>query len=178
RAFQNLMHAGIAEETFDRVFADIAITAVQLQCFVAHLKADIGGEAFRHRAVHGFFRVAGVDAGSSHAYHLPSGNQVGEHVGELELQRLKGGDRLAELLALVHVFLCKGQCRLRSPYRTGGDIDAPAVETLHRNLEAFALGAEAVLHRYAHILKDRKSTRLNSSHVKTSYAVFCLKKNT
>src|SRR5690606_39430330 len=25
---------------------------------------------------------------------------------------------------------------------------------------------------------DRKSTRLNSSHVTTSYAVFCLKKNT
>src|SRR5690606_41249939 len=27
-------------------------------------------------------------------------------------------------------------------------------------------------------LQDRKSTRLNSSHVKTSYAVFCLKKKT
>src|SRR5690625_6329752 len=27
-------------------------------------------------------------------------------------------------------------------------------------------------------LKDRKSTRLNSSHVATSYAVFCLKKKT
>src|SRR5690606_4491134 len=26
------------------------------------------------------------------------------------------------------------------------------------------------------VLEDRKSTRLNSSHVKTSYAVFCLKK--
>src|SRR5690554_7041498 len=26
--------------------------------------------------------------------------------------------------------------------------------------------------------KDRKSTRLNSSHVRNSYAVFCLKKNT
>src|SRR5690606_42080452 len=26
-------------------------------------------------------------------------------------------------------------------------------------------------------LEDRKSTRLNSSHVKISYAVFCLKKN-
>src|SRR5690606_40723657 len=25
--------------------------------------------------------------------------------------------------------------------------------------------------------RDRKSTRLNSSHVKSSYAVFCLKKN-
>src|SRR6266496_5558883 len=27
-----------------------------------------------------------------------------------------------------------------------------------------------------HILADRKSTRLNSSHVEISYAVFCLKK--
>src|SRR5690554_7756187 len=27
-------------------------------------------------------------------------------------------------------------------------------------------------------LKDRKSTRLNSSHVRSSYAVFCLKKKT
>src|SRR5690606_40424341 len=28
----------------------------------------------------------------------------------------------------------------------------------------------------AHTREDRKSTRLNSSHVKNSYAVFCLKK--
>src|SRR5699024_11697698 len=28
------------------------------------------------------------------------------------------------------------------------------------------------------LLEDRKSTRLNSSHVSTSYAVFCLKKKT
>src|SRR5690606_41489109 len=27
-----------------------------------------------------------------------------------------------------------------------------------------------------HLIADRKSTRLNSSHVKISYAVFCLKK--
>src|SRR5690349_22483107 len=39
-----------------------------------------------------------------------------------------------------------------------------------------------VLHKYAEtpeqleILLDRKSTRLNSSHVEISYAVFCLKK--
>src|SRR5690606_41946172 len=30
----------------------------------------------------------------------------------------------------------------------------------------------------AHLHPDRKSTRLNSSHVKISYAVFCLKKKT
>src|SRR3989442_8412606 len=29
----------------------------------------------------------------------------------------------------------------------------------------------------AHRKRDRKSTRLNSSHVRISYAVFCLKKN-
>src|SRR5690606_42090272 len=31
-------------------------------------------------------------------------------------------------------------------------------------------------HTSLEILEDRKSTRLNSSHVKISYAVFCLKK--
>src|SRR5438067_5156844 len=30
--------------------------------------------------------------------------------------------------------------------------------------------------RYDRLLEDRKSTRLNSSHVSISYAVFCLKK--
>src|SRR5690349_22288502 len=30
--------------------------------------------------------------------------------------------------------------------------------------------------RLGHALEDRKSTRLNSSHVEISYAVFCLKK--
>src|SRR5690606_40684762 len=30
--------------------------------------------------------------------------------------------------------------------------------------------------RYGRMMLDRKSTRLNSSHVKTSYAVLCLKK--
>src|SRR6202042_3713517 len=32
------------------------------------------------------------------------------------------------------------------------------------------------LHRQRHRFGDRKSTRLNSSHVEISYAVFCLKK--
>src|SRR5438874_6015260 len=36
-------------------------------------------------------------------------------------------------------------------------------------------GAESN-HRHADFQSDRKSTRLNSSHVEISYAVFCLKK--
>src|SRR5207302_9547626 len=39
----------------------------------------------------------------------------------------------------------------------------------------FELG-ENLLGRAVDDLRDRKSTRLNSSHVKISYAVFCLKK--
>src|SRR5690606_41422388 len=41
------------------------------------------------------------------------------------------------------------------------------------------LRLEHVGHEAERLLRlDRKSTRLNSSHVKISYAVFCLKKNT
>src|SRR5206468_12699084 len=37
-------------------------------------------------------------------------------------------------------------------------------------------GPKSVLDANRHVLKDRKSTRLNSSHDQISYAVFCLKK--
>src|SRR5256885_3652463 len=51
-----------------------------------------------------------------------------------------------------------------------------AVRVRHRNgPEVDVLGAD--VHRGADVLPvDRKSTRLNSSHLVISYAVFCLKK--
>src|SRR6267143_2391987 len=54
-------------------------------------------------------------------------------------------------IALHH----RGRCR------THADIDALALGQAHAQLERF---------------EDRKSTRLNSSHSSSSYAVFCLKK--
>src|SRR5258707_5293035 len=42
--------------------------------------------------------------------------------------------------------------------------------------DARRIDAEALNKRVAH--RDRKSTRLNSSHANISYAVFCLKKKT
>src|SRR5439155_17892409 len=52
------------------------------------------------------------------------------------------------------------------------------LDTASVNRSGGALG-EGYLHEangLARILADRKSTRLNSSHVAISYAVFCLKK--
>src|SRR3989442_3658297 len=52
------------------------------------------------------------------------------------------------------------------------------VVKVHQSLENYLcdlanlIRSRSNLHRY----KDRKSTRLNSSHVRISYAVFCLKK--
>src|SRR5690606_39401484 len=43
---------------------------------------------------------------------------------------------------------------------------------------AIERGYSVELARTIAVNTDRKSTRLNSSHVKISYAVFCLKKNT
>src|SRR5207302_11199769 len=45
-------------------------------------------------------------------------------------------------------------------------------------IESRAVGKPRVDHRrcFVDASSDRKSTRLNSSHVKISYAVFCLKK--
>src|SRR5258707_6988926 len=54
---------------------------------------------------------------------------------------------------------------------------------VHRRLAILRLHATYMQHEPAKVLtslmdtRDRKSTRLNSSHANISYAVFCLKKN-
>src|SRR5690606_39642299 len=65
--------------------------------------------------------------------------------------------------------------------RQGDDADAGPAPDLgaqalgHPHLHALEVGQRAQRLLGRHRL-DRKSTRLNSSHVKISYAVFCLKK--
>src|SRR5690606_40883025 len=65
-----------------------------------------------------------------------------------------------------------------SSFRTGG----PLFRFSERQKEALRVGDAhdqdvVILRRHNdHVRRDRKSTRLNSSHVKTSYAVFCLNK--
>src|SRR5690606_4656036 len=60
-------------------------------------------------------------------------------------------------------------------------VDTPDAKTIAELVERYQLPIEKtvktlVVHAAEEGKLDRKSTRLNSSHVKISYAVFCLKK--
>src|SRR5690606_41769866 len=55
------------------------------------------------------------------------------------------------------------------------DVANPTIVKVAKVAE-LTLDRRSVLHAHGQRHQDRKSTRLNSSHVKISYAVFCLKK--
>src|SRR5947199_4544881 len=71
-----------------------------------------------------------------------------------------------------------------APHRQAGQVDAIAIaaELAQRRLECRqrdarrGAGPAGVERRLREHGEDRKSTRLNSSHLGISYAVFCLKK--
>src|SRR5204863_8466571 len=79
----------------------------------------------------------------------------------------KPGTALAALIALAESHAGVGDDHLQAavPSLARGQHDLPAA---HARLDT-------VSHRVLD-QRDRKSTRLNSSHVEISYAVFCLKK--
>src|SRR3712207_8613330 len=57
------------------------------------------------------------------------------------------------------------------------DENGKVLEAASRTFADYAEAlADAMNHGYLSDVKDRKSTRLNSSHANISYAVFCLKK--
>src|SRR5690606_42099406 len=58
------------------------------------------------------------------------------------------------------------------------DVQLPGIDGLRvlEDLKAHPQTRHIPVHMLSGVDGDRKSTRLNSSHVKISYAVFCLKK--
>src|SRR3712207_7168787 len=58
----------------------------------------------------------------------------------------------------------------------GGDPEPQLVVPLREQLRGLGRGEQPGDAQEVLLLGDRKSTRLNSSHVNISYAVFCLKK--
>src|SRR5437773_8270225 len=71
---------------------------------------------------------------------------------------------------------CRRRLRLRHGYKLSTE-SRPRTRTEIAQLDVLNAGhrqADGTEYRIVH--RDRKSTRLNSSHITISYAVFCLKK--
>src|SRR3712207_6857693 len=64
--------------------------------------------------------------------------------------------------------------------RVLSEVEAERLQRLETDLGCALLRVRVLERRQtsqeAHVIRDRKSTRLNSSHANISYAVFCLKK--
>src|SRR5207302_5949390 len=117
----------------------------------------VGGRENPH--VHGF-----VNGGPE-----PPHGALLQHLEELRLQRLgEEPDLVEEDRPAVRRL---EEPRLGAP-RVG---ERSACEPEHLGFEQ-RLGNRRAVHIDERTETDRKSTRLNSSHVKISYAVFCLKK--
>src|SRR5690349_22192429 len=84
------------------------------------------------------------------------------------------------LFPYTTLFRSQFNCRRVAPTTRGGRLAEPGVldqderGACHRRRALPQAGQSNV--DLVDLLRDRKSTRLNSSHVEISYAVFCLKK--
>src|SRR5947199_6866693 len=61
-------------------------------------------------------------------------------------------------------------------FRSASDLEAPNVTPSASNAPGSVPMPDGAMPKVPDGFKDRKSTRLNSSHLGISYAVFCLKK--
>src|SRR5205807_5127860 len=105
-------------------------------------------------------------------------------VGDVQPQRKLGAEPLVDRAAdLVERAALRGEPR-REHRLAHADVALRAVVGLEAGEQrampemfgALAVAMDAVEHLWSLAGRDRKSTRLNSSHLVISYAVFCLKK--
>src|SRR5690606_37786830 len=69
----------------------------------------------------------------------------------------------------------EGTAEILTKNQNGRFVEIDVKDPLGRKIKStFGLSSDGKV-AYVEMAKDRKSTRLNSSHVKISYAVFCLK---
>src|SRR5690606_14869134 len=121
-AFEDLVHAQIAQDAFDRIVPDIAVAAMYLQRFVAGGEAGIGSEALGHRRVQRGVGGVAVQRKSRAMHHQARGVQFRRHVSQLELQCLKLAQLAAELGAHLHVVARRQHRRPGTAQRAGSDI--------------------------------------------------------
>src|ERR1700679_1901547 len=152
-AFIDAENSDVAVEAFDAVIRDIACPAEDLHRAVGDAPYRFGGEIFGAGRFHGdaLARVA-LFRGIEH--HAAGGIGFRLAIGEHALDQLEIADALAELLALARIGDAFADQPLGDADADAGDMQPPAVEHLHRHLEAFAFRAEPQACRHARILED------------------------
>src|SRR5256885_9801126 len=84
--------------------------------------------------------------------------------------------RSKELRHDEHLIAAARDCVADEPLRASVRIHLGCVDERHAELDPRAQPCDLVIAFARGLAQDRKSTRLNSSHLVISYAVFCLKK--
>src|SRR5439155_25377008 len=74
--------------------------------------------------------------------------------------------------------LCQGRDQFAIGERHRGQVAPPRLRDRQSEYGGVVMDDDLAVDRRVDVELDRKSTRLNSSHVAISYAVFCLKKKT
>src|SRR5215210_5598719 len=125
----------VAVEPLDLVLLRVAVAAVDAEGVLDDLLAGLGGEELRHaglevRALARVLHPGGLEREQARRLDL------GGHVGELELDGLVLGDRLAERRALLRVAQRQLERPLRDADAAGGDVHAADLERVHHLREA------------------------------------------
>src|SRR3954447_9244088 len=140
----------VAVEALDLVLLRVAVAAVDAEAFFDAILAGLRSEQLRHPGLE-VGALAGVLHPRRFAGDEAGGLELGRHVGELELDRLVGGDRLAEGLSFLAVAEGELERALTDADAAGGDVDAADLERVHHLDEALAearlLAAEDALGR-------------------------------
>src|SRR5690625_4554118 len=150
-SFIDAQGANLAIQTLDNVTLAHAVTAEQLHCLVDYLLGTVGGEEFGHGSLAGNTFGTLILGPGSPVDQEGGGIHIEGHFGQLALHQLQVGQAGTEQFAAVG-----------------------AGKRLIQGATGETQGGGT--HGGTKYVEDRKSTRLNSSHVAISYAVFCLKK--
>src|SRR5438094_7255123 len=86
------------------------------------------------------------------------------------------GNRILDSCPNIHLVPYTNPEEVRSTFLVWYGAGRPSSGRLHLSRSQFSSLRHSSLFRRSRFATDRKSTRLNSSHRTTSYAVFCLKK--
>src|SRR3954447_11057305 len=140
RALADQQQRRVAVDALDLVLLGVAVAAVDAQGLLGAEAAGLRGEELGHarlevRALAGVLHARGADG------EHPRGLELGGHVGELELDHLVLGDRLAERLALLGVLDRQLEGALGQADAAGGDVDAADLERVHHLREALVEAA-------------------------------------